>query len=260
MHLFKWFAVHVYVQHDTLLNLLALVPILTDLIRKGHCTRVLIPVPHRSRILIIHQSLHVSRNSSELIPTRSGIMCLQSDNVGGNLTSATISPGANGSMTCIYDKYNECRYSAAVWGSLFPSIYLPMILGSDQDGTKIWGASSCPPSSAPGSGPVGSVPMAADDDIPSSGQDESFAAAGAIIGSPSTDTQSNIPNPIIIALLAMNGLLVIGVLLLGGLWIPDRRSTPSRSREYKKVDATRGLDHDSYYDAPDLPYRPPSRM
>ncbi|KAJ7886652.1 hypothetical protein B0H13DRAFT_2666662 [Mycena leptocephala] len=166
-------------------------------------------------------------------------MCLQSDNVGGNLTSATISPGANGSMTCIYDKYNECRYSAAA---------------------KIWGASSCPPSIAPGSGPVGSVPMAADDDIPSSGQDESFAAAGAIIGSPSTDTQSNIPNPIIIALLAMNGLLVIGVLLLGGLWIPDRRSTPSRSREYKKVDATRGLDHDSYYDAPDLPYRPPSRM
>ncbi|KAJ7936843.1 hypothetical protein B0H13DRAFT_2649285 [Mycena leptocephala] len=94
-------------------------------------------------------------------------------------------------------------------------------------------------------------------DTPSSGQDKSFAAAGAIAGSPSTGTQNSIPKPTIIALLAMNGLLVIGVLLLGGLWISDRRSTPSRSREYKKVDATRGLDHDSYYDAPDLP---PKRM
>jgi hypothetical protein len=122
-------------------------------------------------------------------------MCLQTDNAGRNLASATISPGASGTMTCIYDNYNKCGYSVAVCGSSSPSVYLPLILGSDQDGTRNWGASPCPPSIAPRSGPVGSVPMAADDDTPSSGQGESFAAAGAIAGSPSTGTQSSIPIP-----------------------------------------------------------------
>ncbi|KAF7345012.1 hypothetical protein MVEN_01664000 [Mycena venus] len=159
----------------------------------------------------------------------SGAMCLQTDNTGADLISASLDSGYD-TLSCLYDKSGICAYYTKT------------------NGTLKSGGSSCPPSIAPGSGPVGHVPIGA---ISSSDKPGSLAAVSSSNG---RQTNNNIPQPIIIALLAMNGFLVAGVLVLGGMWLLSDRST-TKPHRYKEVDSTRGLDHDSYYDMPDLPYR-----
>ncbi|KAJ7745889.1 hypothetical protein DFH07DRAFT_976965 [Mycena maculata] len=108
------------------------------------------------------------------------------------------------------------------------------------------GSSTCPKSiirasNSPASGSVG--------------QDLASFVAG------SNDTGSNgngsIPQPVVIALLAMNGVLVLGVLILGSLWVRDNRQNTkygylkelymSPYRE-TSVPLTQGSSQGTYYD------------
>ncbi|KAJ7657753.1 hypothetical protein DFH06DRAFT_1197060 [Mycena polygramma] len=126
----------------------------------------------------------------------------------------------------------------------------PLIGSSATNGTFNSGPSACPISIAPGSGPVGTG-------VPVGAIAEGASAAAAAAASSSPDKKNGLPQPVIIALLALNGVLVVGVLGLGGFWVCRRHSGSTRSVDYTKVYASREGD---YYDAPIEPYRPPSRI
>ncbi|KAJ7657782.1 hypothetical protein DFH06DRAFT_1297774 [Mycena polygramma] len=179
--------------------------------------------PNTRKFFVSHHIDPYSITLSELIETRS--MCLQADNAGGNLTSASITSRANDTMACTYDNHNMCTYVIS-------------------NGTFNSGPSACPQSISPVNGTAGSVPVGAID-----------AAAAAPSSSP--DKKNDLPKPVILAFLAMNGALVLGILILGGFWVFRRHSESKRSVDYTKVHASREED---YYDAPIKPYRPPNRQ
>ncbi|KAJ6482986.1 hypothetical protein C8R47DRAFT_1273245 [Mycena vitilis] len=160
----------------------------------------------------------------------SSSMCLETNNAGGILSSVSLT-GPNGTMACLYNDNNSCTYFIS-------------------NGTFNSGPSACPISIAPGSGPVGTG-------VPIGAIAEASPVAAAAAASPSPDKKKGLPQPVIIALLALNGALVIGVLGLGGFWVCRRHSGSTRSVDYTKVYASREGD---YYDAPIEPYRPPSRI
>ncbi|KAJ7085381.1 hypothetical protein B0H15DRAFT_373678 [Mycena belliarum] len=158
--------------------------------------------------------------------------CPQTDAKNVDLNATYSTPGA-GTMACLYG-HNLCTYTLKT-GKL-----------------KSGPPSTCPqnatmPSdSASGGGPVGAV---------FAGGGDSAAASGGGAGD-SHGSDSKIPQPVIIALLAMNGFLVLSLLVIGGVWFSNRRASdaPRRYKEVVPVD-----NHDSYYDAPVVPYNPPSR-
>ncbi|KAJ6490237.1 hypothetical protein C8R47DRAFT_1319944 [Mycena vitilis] len=172
-----------------------------------------------------------SANAVKAINTPSSpVMCLETNNAGGNLSSVSLI-GPNGTMACLYNDNNSCTYFIS-------------------NGTFNSGPSACPTSIAPGSGPVGTG-------VPIGAIAEASPVAAAAAASPSSDKENGLPQPVIIALLAMNGALVLGILILGGFWVFRRHSGPTRSVDYTKVYASREGD---YYDAPIEPYRPPNRQ
>ncbi|KAJ7435563.1 RmlC-like cupin [Mycena latifolia] len=109
----------------------------------------------------------------------------------------------------------------------------------------------------------------------------------AAAGSDSSSEGSNKPSPAIIALLAINGVLVVGLIVLGGLYFRKRRAAArvNRSKQlYTSISAsgdpifvapekhyddstgagddtplTHGLSHGPYYDPHEPGSRPPSR-
>ncbi|KAJ6620425.1 hypothetical protein B0H10DRAFT_2215951 [Mycena sp. CBHHK59/15] len=179
------------------------------------------------------------------------IMCLQQDNAGSNLISAEVTPDSL--FSCHYADGNTCMYFGA-------------------NGEFNSGSSTCPPSIAPGSGPIGSGVGLGLAGAIAKGGDSLLATSDAATSDNGSSGNSNgaIPQPILIALLAMNGFLVIGVIVIAGVSISDRRSASntklrpfSTGTGYKDVESvsvplTHGSDEGKYYDP--QPSRPPSRM
>ncbi|KAJ7468767.1 hypothetical protein FB451DRAFT_1480507 [Mycena latifolia] len=84
-------------------------------------------------------------------------------------------------------------------------------------------------------------------------------AAAASDGTASSST-SNKMSPVVIALLAMNGFLVMGVFVLAGIWHSDRRSGSGSTapRRYKEVKSSRKSESGPYDES--LTYNSVSRM
>ncbi|KAJ7648165.1 hypothetical protein B0H17DRAFT_1148125 [Mycena rosella] len=138
-----------------------------------------------------------------------------------------------------------CKYFAAV------CFYLCVVMfdtkPAPQSGNLTSGLSACPQSVEAGNGIAGSVPV---------GADSALAISG---GAASSAIESKMPQPVLIALIAMNGFLILGILVIAAALISDLRGSSTAPRRCKKLDATRGLDHDyMLYDAP-LPYQTPSQ-
>ncbi|KAJ7082915.1 RmlC-like cupin [Mycena belliarum] len=81
--------------------------------------------------------------------------------------------------------------------------------------------------------------------------DKNLAAAGS--GSNSESESSNKPSPALIALLAINGVLVIGVIVLGGLYFRKRRAS-ERVNRHKQLYTSISVSGDPIFAAPEKPY------
>ncbi|KAJ7468766.1 hypothetical protein FB451DRAFT_1177517 [Mycena latifolia] len=198
-------------------------------------------------------------------------------------------PGANDTMACLCDAHSLCTYLVSVClsldddpctkCSLRPANSSPVqapasgTFGADSLITSAFGATTTfsafgadPPTisafgaassafSAFGVNPTTFTAFGADPTFGAFGANPVGAVAAAAGGTASS-SNSNKMSPVVIALLAMNGFLVIG-----GVWISRRHASPSVPHHYKEVVPTRELDEgDTYYDASVLPYRPPSRV
>ncbi|KAJ6600423.1 hypothetical protein DFH09DRAFT_1497995 [Mycena vulgaris] len=166
-------------------------------------------------------------------PSSDLAQCTAADDAGSALKSSTIS--SDGFVACEYEAAGHCEY------------FTPT-------GDFSSGSSTCPDSitqasSISASGAVGVGSFLADGD-----SDDSGSSHGS--------TTSSIPKPAVIALLAMNAVLVIGVLVLGTLWVRDRREN-TKSRQLKGLYAsldpsrdtaplTHGTTQGPYYDPHDV--------
>ncbi|KAJ7648459.1 hypothetical protein B0H17DRAFT_435406 [Mycena rosella] len=155
--------------------------------------------------------------------------CAESDDAGSVLQSSGTTN--HGFVTCQYQNAGNCEY-------LTP--------GGEFSG----GSSTCPDSITPGSGSAAAGALGG-----------AFAADVDNSGSNSGSGTSTLSQPVVIALLVMNAVLVIGGLILGTLWVrggrENRRSSQLRGL-YASVDASRDTTvpltygtQGTYYDGPD---------
>ncbi|KAJ7648155.1 hypothetical protein B0H17DRAFT_1148117 [Mycena rosella] len=122
----------------------------------------------------------------------------------------------------------------------------------EENGLQRIGASPSslrPLSEAPGNGTIG-VDPAPVGDISLGG--ESIAAALGGSASSASTSDSKIPQPVLIVLMAMNGFLVLGILVIAAVWISDRRGSSTAPGRYKKLDTSRGLDYHLSWEGPTI--------
>ncbi|KAJ7446075.1 hypothetical protein FB451DRAFT_790903 [Mycena latifolia] len=168
-------------------------------------------------------------SSSGSAPGTALAQCVATDDAGSALQSSNVT--ADGFVACDYQTAKNCEYFTP--GGEFSA-----------------GASTCPDSITPAdttsaSGAIGVGTFLADTDDSGSSSESS--------------KKSGIPQPAIIALLALNALLVVGVLAAGSWWLWGRRGATNSSylkTLYTSVDTSRdttvplthGASQGPYYD------------
>ncbi|KAJ7761253.1 hypothetical protein DFH07DRAFT_957317 [Mycena maculata] len=163
-----------------------------------------------------------------ITPSTSTLVC----NLDNNNSPLIDNTQDSGVLACLYADGQLCEYEAA-------------------DGSFSEGSSACPSllesGSASGPTPAG--------DISKGGSAAALLSDNSSSNRPASDTKT-ISMPILIALLAMNGALVLAVLAIGCFWVFGRRSGPTRlglnagsGLGYKTVPFTHGSDDSHYYDA-----------
>ncbi|KAJ6558320.1 hypothetical protein B0H19DRAFT_1150770 [Mycena capillaripes] len=156
--------------------------------------------------------------------TSSLAQCVATDDAGSALQNTGIT--ADGFVTCIYQAAGTCEYFTP--GGQFSA-----------------GSSTCPDSITPASS-----------SSPSGSSVGSFLADSDNSSSSSSGSSNKMSQPVVIALLAMNAVLVIAVLAAGTVWVLGRRPKRSSSLRglYAKVDATRETSVPLTHDAAEVPY------
>ncbi|KAJ7166681.1 hypothetical protein C8R46DRAFT_1095077 [Mycena filopes] len=162
-------------------------------------------------------------NTAQLNST--GIVCASTDSVGNSLIGASINLA----------QQFACSYYNSTGKSSYRCIY-ETTFGALKGSSRGLPDNDCPPYAI---GSVRDGPTAHGDII--SGNSNKVAAAAA---APDSTTTSGVPKPVIIALLAMNGFLVLAVLLMGGIWIVRRPIGSTKPHAYKKVVLAREVDDD----------------
>ncbi|KAJ7278935.1 hypothetical protein C8J57DRAFT_1304990 [Mycena rebaudengoi] len=147
-------------------------------------------------------------------------VCLPVDNAGFKLLSAS-STSSTGIRTCNYQNSNVCTYSTS-------------------DGRIASGSSACPPSIASSGGPVGWDPVGP---VKGIAHGESALLATDANSDDGDDHKNNSLSPTMIALLAVNGFLVIALLVIASVWLFGRPSSSVNLRplsartSYKTVES-----------------------
>ncbi|KAJ7656242.1 hypothetical protein DFH06DRAFT_468309 [Mycena polygramma] len=132
--------------------------------------------------------------------------CFSADLKNGQLTDNS---SDGGFVSCTYsDDANPC-------------VYAP-------DGTFVSGDSPCPGSLTTDPGSTPTPPAAADIALGgTAAAGSSLLADDANTGSEPSSKGTYVPQPVIVALLTMNGALVLAVLALAGIWVFNRRRSGS---------------------------------
>ncbi|KAJ6458854.1 hypothetical protein C8R47DRAFT_145155 [Mycena vitilis] len=167
-------------------------------------------------------------SSSPSSPSGSLAQCVTTDDAGSTLQSSSIA--TDGFVTCNYQTAGNCEYFSP--GGQFSS-----------------GSSTCPDSITPGSSSSTALTSSVGSFLAESdGNSTSKPASGV-----------QLSQPVVIALLAMNAILVIAVLAAGAIWV-FRRHTDNRASSLKglysnanaptSVPLTHGAAEDAYYDKP----------
>ncbi|KAJ7657715.1 hypothetical protein DFH06DRAFT_1196994 [Mycena polygramma] len=171
-------------------------------------------------------------DNSSSSPPPSGILaqCATTDDAGSTLQSSSTT--ADGFVICSYQTAGTCEYFSP--GGQFSS-----------------GSSTCPDSITPGSSSSSSLTSSVGSFLADSD--------GNSTSKPTSGVGVQLSQPVVIALLTMNAILVIAVLVAGAVWV-FRRHTNKRASSLKglysnanaptTVPLTHGATENTYYDKP----------